>query len=284
MMEATPPNGSDNEANSSEAEANEGLALALENGEESPKSFIYNCVPKRAPQEESAHSTWLLTFTDSMALMLTFFVLMFAMSEPEPTFWTDIATSLKPVEQAIPDVDLRQQGPINSFTLESYDEQRAYDLDYVEGVLIEAFTKNEMLSRAMIENTNYAVIISLPQEFLFEPGSDILKESVKNFLSELVTKLKAIKNNVAIHGYTDPSPILNSSKFDSNWSLSLGRSFAMAEAFKSLGYDKNIAIRGFAAGQYGFIPQNMGQDLRYALSRRVDILILDSQGTALDPL
>jgi chemotaxis protein MotB len=37
--------------------------------------------------------TWLLTFTDMVLLLLTFFVLMFAMSKPDPASYPAVAQS-----------------------------------------------------------------------------------------------------------------------------------------------------------------------------------------------
>ena len=79
-----------------------------------------------------------ITFTDTMALMLTFFVLMFAMSEPKPEYWSDMAsalhTELKPF-----DVNVNDSGPVNAINLERVGYNKALDLNYLEEVLQQFF-------------------------------------------------------------------------------------------------------------------------------------------------
>ena len=48
---------------------------------------------KRKEQEDEA-PLWLITFTDIMALMLTFFVLLYSMSIPEVKKWEELTSSI----------------------------------------------------------------------------------------------------------------------------------------------------------------------------------------------
>lgn len=248
------------------------------------KKFIEESEVKKArkPDPISANP-WLLTFTDTMALMLTFFVLLYAMSEPEVEYWTDLATTLSSQFQDI-DIDIDEKGPVNAITLESVDYDKALDLDYLTGVLKDTFAKSGNLNQAIISQDADGVIISFPQDLLFEKGNNTLKPELDNVFRDLIALLNQIQNKVAIHGHSDPEPISDNSRFASNWDLSLFRAQRVADKLISLGYDREPAVRGFGAGQYNLLSESLGQDQRQALSRRVDILILESNGTILDPL
>ena len=46
-------------------------------------------------EEHRGSKAWLVSFTDVMALMLTFFVLLFGMSKPEDSQWSEVSTALQ---------------------------------------------------------------------------------------------------------------------------------------------------------------------------------------------
>lgn len=226
---------------------------------------------------------WLVTFTDTMALMLTFFVMMFAMGQPKREYWTDMATALN-TEFQTPELNLRQLGPVNAINLDRVDFNRALDVDYLEGVFSETFNASEVFSHAIISKTDEAVILSFPEEFLFQAGSETLTKDADQLVVELARMLSQIKNAIIIHGHSDPVPVSGKGKFRSNWGLSLMRAEKFAEALRAGGYTRDVFVRGFGDSQYDLLEDSLAQEDRYALSRRVDILILDNKGTVVDPI
>jgi len=78
--------------------------------------------------EETSAPIWLVTFTDIMGLMLTFFVLMFAMRSPEPRTFETLVTGLQ--NQVFKILDTREKtGPFDTIDLGRVDFNRALDLD-----------------------------------------------------------------------------------------------------------------------------------------------------------
>ena len=45
----------------------------------------------KSDEEEAVSSLWLITFTDIMALMLTFFVLLYSMAQPDVEKWSEMS-------------------------------------------------------------------------------------------------------------------------------------------------------------------------------------------------
>lgn len=233
--------------------------------------------------EEERKSGWLITFTDTMALMLTFFVLMFAMSEPKPEYWSDMAsalhTELKPF-----DVNTNDSGPVNAINLERVGYNKALDLNYLEEVFQQFFQSDEVLSRVIISKVPGAVVLSFPDDVLYEKGQANVNKDVRPVFQKLGDFLSQIRNGIVIHGHSDPTPVKEGAKYRSNLVLSMNRAMRVRDLLMSNGYDRQIPVRAYGDSQYGLISQSLGEQARYALSRRVDILILDNNGTPIDPI
>ena len=228
-------------------------------------------------EEEDTKSVWLITFTDTIALMLTFFVLLFSMSNPKEEFWTDMATALHSEFQAF-DVKLRNMGPVNAINLNRISFDRSLDVDYLESVLQALAQENTIMQQATITNFGDSVMLSFENNLLFEAGAEDLKQGAGESLQALANMLAQIRNDVIVIGHTDPIATEKGEVYQGNRGLSLLRAYSVAEGLRTRGYDKAITIKGMGDVDFDLIPESLGQEQRYALSRRVDILILDNKG------
>lgn len=237
-----------------------------------------------ALEETQRKSAWLVTFTDAMALMLTFFVLLFAMAEPEDDYWTDMTSALQQ-EFSVAFGPRFDSGPVESLSLGRVDFRKALDLNYLRVVLEETFEQNESLQNAVVTETDEAIIVSFPADLLFDAGSSVVKDSATSVLSEMTNLLSQLKNQVVLHGHADPVPMSGQGQtYSTNWGLSLVRAASVAKALNDLGYERSFMIRGYGDSQYNLIPENLDRNTRLSLSRRVDVLILEDDGTTIDPL
>jgi len=218
-----------------------------------------------------------VTFTDVMALMLTFFVLLYAMSVPEEDKWNEISTALsnqfnkterKPYVMGSQDV----------IEIDKIPTSRALDLSYLDSLVTEA-VKKERLEGVTVKSNKKRLIVSLPSALLFETGSVDVKIEGKKALFSIGGILDRIKNRVEIIGHTDPSAIRkDASGYKTNWELSLARAISVASTLHDVGYSKGMAVRGLASGRYAELPEDIPESDRYALSRRVDIVIMQDSG------
>lgn len=227
-------------------------------------------------QTGSTTSMWLISFTDVMALMLTFFVLLFAMSNPEQEKFDQFKENIQQNFNKF-EGEAFNRGSEDSINIERVDFNKALDLKYLQVLIKNLVDENPDLGQITILQNAGTLILSLPEEMLFQSGGAFIKPEAARTLSAIVNSLRRIRNSVEVIGHTDPRPT-KSSQFPSNWELSLARAANVAGLLENLGYDKPILIKGYASGRYNDLSDEFDQDIRMSLSRRVDIVIRQDDG------
>jgi len=214
---------------------------------------------------------WLLTFTDVMALMLTFFVLMFSMSHPKENSWSDFLVSL--------DQEFNttyggggQAGVHATHEMSRKNYSKGLNLDYLSVVLLGAFENSEVLSDVEIQKFPSYLKISLPNDILFEAGKAEVTELAKTVLQPMTQIVKTLNNQIELHGHADPTPI-ETANYPSNWALSLARAVSFGSFLTEQGYKKSIKILGHGDKSALQLPSDMAEIERYRRSRRVDFII-----------
>ncbi len=222
----------------------------------------------------SVSRAWLITFTDLVSLMLTFFVLLFSMSSVQVDRWKEmidtLSQSLNPNREA-PRVD-----PTSRFNIRMVLRERAIDLDYLSAVLEDRMAGDPVLGRGHLLRLSDRMVVSLPGDLLFDPNSALLSRRAGEALFRLGGVLRNINNQVIVQGHTDPVPP-SAGAYRSNWELSVGRAVSVANALRRAGYPEHIAAVGFASTQYALLPSGE-ESWRRALARRVDIVIMPNVG------
>lgn len=231
---------------------------------------------RRMGDHQADSGAWMVTFTDIMALMLTFFVMLYAMSNPKIEDWKNLSNTLqenfnKYYGQA------QNRGFEEAISIEKIDYSRALDLNYLRA-LIEALIEREgSLKAVSLINQRNSLILSLPQDLLFEPAQADVKPEGARALYAIAEMLSRIKNRVEVVGHADPRAI-RSDEFSSNWDLSAARAVHVAAVLQDVGYTQSVTVRGMAAGRYADLPAGLSEQEKLDLSRRVDIVIMEDDG------
>lgn len=220
---------------------------------------------------------WLVTFADLTALMLTFFILLFAMSNVDTSTWEAIVDSFK--QQLNPSKSGQGQSSGERNQVTRIIIPQSTDLDYLNTLIIGKIRDHPLLSRAILTRLDDGLVISLPSDALFETGSATLTEAAGDAAGLLVEVLGLVGNRVDIHGHSDPTPI-NGGEFVSNWELSVGRALSLASMLLEAGLDKDIAAFGFADSRYADISNEFTKEQRLSLGRRVDVVIREGEDGA----
>ena len=106
-----------------------------------------------------------------------------------------------------------------------------------------------------------------------------MRDEGRKALYALGGSLSRIKNKIEIVGHADPRAFsTDSGTYMSNWELSLARAANVAAILDSVGYEKNVTIRGDSSGRYEDLYGVADDATRLELSRRVDIIVLDHDG------
>ncbi len=234
---------------------------------------------RRLGDAPRANYTWLVTFTDVMGLMLTFFVLMFAMAEPENKEYDKITASLRS-ELGRVYGERQYTGTTENIDLAKVNFNRALDVRYLEELIRSTVEAHEELKSVQIIPQADSVVLPLPQELLFEPGQATVKEEGRKILYTIGGSLTRVRNRIEIDGHTDNRPLEGAaqSDFGNNWELSLARAGQVASILENVGYQQTLTIVGHAGARYQDLTHIKDESQRVALSRRVDITIMNYSG------
>ena len=217
---------------------------------------------------------WMITFTDLVSLMLTFFVLLFSMSAVKVDAWNNIVSALSQSLKA--SERTAQSKAASSFDISTLSMRRAINLDYLTSVLNKAMASDELLKKSQLMRLEDRLVIGLPGDRLFQAGNAVLSKDANKALSNLGGVLRNIGNQIRTNGHTDPTPLAGS-QYTSNWELSMGRATAVANALKRSGYTEDIISFGYASSRFQELPE-IPEAERRVMGRRIDIVVYPTVG------
>lgn len=236
---------------------------------------------RRTEDRESGQtSAWIVTFSDLLALMLTFFVLIFAMSSVKYDAWRALVDALS--EQLSASQNWRTPWLPNDKSVGRVFVARAVNLDYLNRVLEDKIAEHPVLTLAVVHRLDDRLILSIPAELLFEAGGARLSESAETAVRDLSDGFKYVANRIEMIGHSDPAPLNASKQFASNWELSLARATALARVFVDSGYDRPINAYGVADARFYDLDKSLAEEVRLRLSRRVDLVVRTGRSEADD--
>lgn len=216
---------------------------------------------------------WLITFADLFCVLLAFFALIFSMSKVETGKWKALTQAFSHgIEQPL-SVNRPVKTPHDAGGLKT---EPGLDLGYLGNVLEAQGKDNVLLQKAAIYRMGERLVVSLPSDLLFPPGSAEFEARGAAALFDLAGVLRNIANDVEVVGHTDPTPI--SKTFASNWDLSLARAEAVAVELKRAGFARDIDAFGVADAHFAELPADVPYARRLAMARRVDIVLTPSEG------
>lgn len=233
----------------------------------------------RRMQDGQGSTIWILSFTDIMALMLTFFVLLYAMREPESEDFQEMSAALRK------EFSVYQGRPLNRGQQDTIDVakinySRALNLNYLQALMTRLLADEPELSGVGLTPQPGRLVLSLPQDLLFGTGSAEVTEKGSKALFALGGALSRVKNRIEVLGHADPRQIQGQGgPYKSNWDLSLARAVSVAAILQSVGYENPLVVRGLGSAAYDDLPETMDPEKRLAVSRRVDIVLLEDDGS-----
>lgn len=220
---------------------------------------------------EAPQNIWVIIFLDMLSLLLAFFILLFATSTPKKDKLHAVTgpmmeryNSGQPVELSASSLDILSIQP-----------EIALNLDYLSNLFKEQTKLDPLLDQALIARRGDSLVISLPSELIFESAQASLKAEAKKALGTLAFMLMNIDNRIEIRGHSDPAQI-HGGVFTSNWELSLARARSVVNVLREFDYDRPVIARGLADSHFSDIEQNLEETEKFALGRRVDIVIYPS--------
>jgi chemotaxis protein MotB len=213
---------------------------------------------------EGIGGRWLLTFNDMITLILTFFVLILSMSDMDKPSIDQISQS---VSEAFGIGGIRAPlvPPRTAQPSEARGQLQAERNPEISKMAI----KIAALPGMKAEETPAGVRVTMNDQTLFAPESDVLSDDSRRSLEALVPLLQVSSAFITVEGHTDNQPV-TTARFPSNWELSTARAVSVVNYLAKEG---GIAPERLSAVGYGDAkPLNRNDDPQARQqNRRVEI-------------
>ncbi len=228
---------------------------------------------ERKVDQPAGAPMWMVTYSDLVTLLLTFFVLLLSMSHMDPTRFTAASTSLKDAFgmhqdpsrvdftiPVLPSPPKSQFSPIQIQTTEKVYEKIKSQIDSLR-------LNNNI---GVIKEDDDSIILRINDSVLFGPGQSTLATKSLPILRNVADIIRPLPMNMRIEGHTDDIPLSNA-QFG-NWDLSVDRSVSVLRFFT---HSDLLPLDRMAAVGYGKdrpIVVNKDEASR-AQNRRVDFVL-----------
>ncbi len=207
-----------------------------------------------AKAQGESETDWVVTLADMMMLLLTFFVLLFAVTSTQDEKYVGM---LQKVGDAFGGKSL----------VERLSSERPPEVDKE---IEKALEENNLIRQVHLTSDSRGTVMWAEGDLFFAPGSAEVKPQIKRFLDHVARIVEKNQYKVIVEGHTDDVPIATE-KFPSNWELSASRAASVVRYFVE---DKGLNPRRFVVSGYGdskpryaLIPENRSKN------RRVEIII-----------
>ena len=228
---------------------------------------------------------WMVTFSDLVTLLLTFFVMLLAMKAPEikklkeafgvfaegksgpMAVMEDLrAEKLKALLSSRPDLLVPEPG-------QGLPDSES---DLKMGGSLEAGLLEALLKGLDFRREARGTVITLANDLLFAPGSAELTPKASQLIERVCTALMFSNQPLLVEGHADNSPPTAQSPFADNWQLSLARAEAVLREILRQGKIEPNRLRVGALGDSRPLAPNDTPQGR-ALNRRTELVILTSE-------
>ncbi len=234
---------------------------------------------KKAAGSDLDPNAWMLTFSDMVTLLLTFFVMLLSMSTMDIHRVQKIFSSFT------------GGGGVLEFAKEAEIPTYAEELRKLSKLSLEQLPKEDILRDVVfgqtkpeadavlgsfikeikIKRTDQGLALIFGAKILFDSASADLKPASRPLLERLAEIIKQVNRPVSIEGHTDDRPLAPTARFASNWDLSLARALAVRDILVDQMGVNPWRIRVAAMGSARPVAANDTPEGR-AQNRRIEVV------------
>jgi len=233
---------------------------------------------KKKHEEHENHERWLVSYADFITLLFAFFVVMYSISSVNMGKYRTVSESIK---AALNPIVSPPSSPSPLVLSASKTALTAPDSPgSKEAVirklrnLVKAIKASPQLAMVRItEKVNGDIVITIPDQLLFNSGEAAVRPEALRFLEGLGTAIVELNRHTRIEGHTDNVPI-RTAQFPSNWELSSTRAVMVVRVLSEL---YGVPVDHLAAvGHAETRPVTANADAEQrAKNRRVEVVILE---------
>jgi len=225
--------------------------------------------PKKA---DAGAPAWMVTFSDMVTLLLTFFVLMLSMANMDKVKFKDAAGSLRDAFGVMKGADMTE------ITKPKVVEFAPISDDFVSRLyqrMLVDLHRLKIDKRITLVKDRGAVVLRVNESILFEPGQTEVRADAYPTLNDIANLVGSLPLSLRIEGHTDDTPVNKAGV--SNWDISVDRAVSVLKYFER---NNLLPLDRLSAVGYGSQrPLATGEgEADRALNRRVDF-VLESVGS-----
>ena len=172
---------------------------------------------EREPKPKSADEgpdpdAWIVTFSDLLVLLMTFFVLLFASSDP--------------IKEKLQEAFGQSSGVFGMLRRSLIEDITAVPRVQISQDRIQVLLAEAGASDIEVRQDERGLVVTLPSDAYFEPGSTRLTETAVKRVGVLADLLRFTTHKIRVEGHTDNREV-SSATYPSSWELSLGRAHSV---------------------------------------------------------
>ena len=227
--------------------------------------------PYESLSQRMTRDSWVIIFADLLALLLTFFVLIFSMNSIEAKSWDAVTDSFaKQLDSSATLASQRAAPPRNVLKYEA----PAISLDYLSTLLKNGLRDRGLMRSVAISRLEDRLVVSMFTAEAFSQDQTEMSPRGQAIVFELASLLSQLQNSVAIVGHAGPD---EAAVFGdrSHISLTLARASLVATALQGVGYKRPFNVIGRGHSDFDRIRPSLKAKRRLRLANRVDIVIND---------
>ena len=182
----------------------------------------------------SMSNIWLLSFTDIIALMLVFFVMLFAMSQPDEDVWITIVQGMSKGQKEHSTAQGEESMGLHGMVdMDRIRRQPALSTNYLFAVLKRLQENNAVLATAAFESFERETHLTLPYDRVFDDANPLeLGADGREIMALLTGTLGHLQNRMDIVLFGDADKL----------ETKLRQSAILAGLFTDKGYKGEIKI------------------------------------------
>ncbi|THJ20894.1 MAG: flagellar motor protein MotD, partial [Nitrospira sp. CG24E] len=182
---------------------------------------------KKKHEEHENHERWLVSYADFITLLFAFFVVMYSISSVNEGKFRTVSESIK---AALNPIVSSPASPLPFKVGESKPAAIAPNFIPAKELAVKKLSQvikllkptASMQTAKLVEQRDGSLVLSLPDDALFNSGEAAIRAEAIPFLQALAEALLELDRQVAVQGHTDNVPI-RTAQFPSNWELSATR-------------------------------------------------------------
>lgn len=256
---------------------------------------------RRKPDEGGGGPSWLDTYADMVTLMLTFFVMLFAMSSMDSTKWKKLVQAFSGNRQATQIIEQTAAQSTSDSTILDQNftvpalpgeegegtgtgsDSGEMDFDDLYDYINNYVKEKDLDSSVAVHKGDGYTFITFQNSIFFSGDSAVLRDEGKVILDYLCEGLKQVADDVGemrFYGHTaraDDQKTPESLAFDRKLSTDRASNVLLYVQYKNIIDPKKMVAEGY--GEYRPLVPHDGTEATRVKNRRVDIYIAKA-GTA----